>query len=322
MGPLANARARWPGALSPGIRAMVLGAFFFSLMSLFVKLAGARIPTPQIVLVRGVLSLTLAYAMLRRARVDNWGHRKGLLVLRGLVGFTALSCFYFALVRLPLADATVIQYTSPVWTAWFSWLVLGERAGRRETALSLASLLGVLLIARPSFLFGSGAALQPLAVAVALLGAVFSATAYVSVRKLGETEHPLVIVFYFTAVTVPAALPGLALGAVWPTPLEWLWLLGVGVTAVLGQLYLTRGLQLEPAGRATTAGYVQIVFAALWGALFFAELPDLWSLAGTLLILACVLAIGRQRARAPAAAEQAQRPYERKRRATRRTLLR
>jgi drug/metabolite transporter (DMT)-like permease len=169
----------------------------------------------------------------------------------------------------------------------------------REAAAAALSLAGVVLIARPSFLFGHGAAgLDPFAVTVALAGALFSAGAYVTVRRLGRTEHPLVIVLYFTLVTVPASLPGvLAAGPVLPTAREWACLLLVGTAALLGQLYLTRGLQLEPAGRATAVGYLQIVFAAAWGVLFFAEVPGPWSALGAAVVLGGTLALATGRHR-------------------------
>jgi drug/metabolite transporter (DMT)-like permease len=286
--------------LSLGMRYMIAGAFFFSLMSLGVKVAGQRIPSQEIVLVRGLSNVAFSWAMLCRAGVRPWGGRPGVLLLRGLLGFAALSCFYFALIHLPLADATVLQYTNPVWTALLAVWLLGERMRRSEAALVLLSLLGVVLIVRPSFLFGSGPErLDMLAVALALLGALFSASAYVTIRKLGRTEHPLVIVFYFTLVTVPASIPGVLAEAVWPTPWEWLVLLGVGITAQGGQVYLTQGLQLEPAGRATAVGYLQIVFAALWGVIFFADLPDRWTVMGALVILASTLALASRRKRPP-----------------------
>jgi drug/metabolite transporter (DMT)-like permease len=100
---------------------MVLAAFFFSVMSLLVKLVGARLPSQEVVFVRAAVSLVVAYGLLRRARPGNWGRRKGLLVVRGLLGFAALSCFFYAVIHLPLADATVIQYTNPVFTAWLGW---------------------------------------------------------------------------------------------------------------------------------------------------------------------------------------------------------
>jgi drug/metabolite transporter (DMT)-like permease len=289
----------YPPWITPGVRYMVGSAFFFSAMSLGVKLVGQRIPSQEVVLVRGVLNAAFTYAMLRRARVRPWGNQPSVLILRGLFGFLALSCVYYALVHLPLADATVLQYTNPIWTALLAAWLLGERMRKWEVVLVLASLLGVLLIARPAYLFGGAAArLDLLAVAAALVGSMFSAGAYVTVRQLARTEDPLVIVFYFTLVTVAGSLPGTMIAPVWPEPREWGILLLVALTAQAGQVMLTRGLQLEPAGRATAIGYLQIVFAAVWGAVVFAEYPDGWVIAGAGVILGSTLVLVRLHSRA------------------------
>jgi drug/metabolite transporter (DMT)-like permease len=270
----------------PGLRYMALAAFWFSLMSLLVKLAGQRLPAQQVVLARSVVMLLITWVALRRSGLPVLGERRGLLVLRGLLGFGALTCFYYALIHLPLADATVIQYTNPVFAALLAIPFLRERVGWRELLSVAVSLTGVLLIARPAFLFGTDELRLPaFALGVALMGAVFSGSAYVTVRKLGQTEHALTIIFYFSAISVLASLPASALSAVMPTPMEWLLLLAVGVTTQYGQIYLTRGLALERAGRATAVGYLQIVFAATWGAVFLLELPDRWVLGGAALVV-------------------------------------
>lgn len=286
------------GLPSPGLRYMMVGAFWFSLMSLLVKVAGQRLPSQQIVLVRAVITLGLSYALVRRARVPLWGRNRRLLVVRGLLGFGALSFFYYSLVHLPLAEATLIQYTNPVWTALLAAWLLQERMGRWEIACVAVSLAGVVLVARPGFLFGGSSELSPGAVAIALAGALCSAGAYVTIRKL-LGEHPLVIVFYFPLVTVPATLPLVGTRALWPTPTEWLVLLGVGITTQIAQVYMTRGLQAERAGRATAVGYIQILFAGAWGAIFFGEYPDAWSIAGALLVFASTLALAGRPATVP-----------------------
>jgi drug/metabolite transporter (DMT)-like permease len=276
--------------VAPGLRYMAVGAFWFSVMSLLVKVAGQRIPSQQVVLVRGVVTLALSYAMVRRAGVSPWGHDRIRLAMRGFLGFVGLSCFYFSLAHLPIAEATVFQYMNPVFTALLAGWLLGEGMGRREVVCVALSLLGVAMVTQPSFLFGGGTRLNPLYVAIALTGALGSAGAYVTIRRL-TGEHPLVIVFYLPLVTVPATLPMVGAMAVWPTPLEWLVLAGVGVATQIAQVYMTRGLQMERAGRATAVGYLQIVFAALWGALFFGEFPDGWSILGVLLIVGSMLAL-------------------------------
>jgi drug/metabolite transporter (DMT)-like permease len=285
-----------------GMRYMAAGALAFSVMSLLVKVGGQRLPSQQMVMVRAIITLVLSAWAVRRASVSPWGSRdrRGLLVVRGIVGFGALSCFYHSIVHLPLADATVIQYTNPVFAGLLAVPFLGERLRRREVVSVLISMAGVALVMRPSFLFGHGAALDPVTVGIGLLGAMFSAMAYVTVRKLGETEHPAVIVFYFSLVSVFAALPTAVPGALWPTPAEWLVLLGLGVTTQVGQIAITHGLRLERAGRATATGYLQIVFAALWGILFFAELPDWGTFLGAALIIGSTLALARRPKPGPA----------------------
>ena len=273
---------------------MVLAAFFFSLMALLVKMAGQRLPTAEMVLARSVVAVVLSYGMLRRARVAPWGQRKGLLIFRGLAGFAGLLCMFYALTKLPLADATVIVYTNPVFTAILAALFLREMMGAREVLGLLLSLAGVVLVAQPAFLFGADAdSLDLFAVGIALLGAIFASAAYVSVRKLGETEHYLVVVFYFPLVATPASIPFMISEALWPTPAEWLMLLGIGVITQIAQVYLTKGLHTEKAGRAMSMSYVQILFAALWGFLFFSEVPDLLSIAGALLVVAGTVVVAR-----------------------------
>lgn len=286
-----------------GARYMIASAFFFSAMSLQVKLVGERLPSQEIVLARGIVSLVLSYALLRRAGVSPWGSHRALLLLRGSFGFIGLSCFYYAVTRIPLADATVIQYTSPIWTALLAALVLSEPLSLVVIAAALASFGGVALVARPSVLFGE-AGLDPAVAAVALTGALFSAAAYVVVRALREKEDALVIVFYFPLVAVPASLPAVWSDFAMPERWDWLLLLGIGVTTQIAQVFLTRGLALEPAGKAMAITYLQIPFAALWGALVFAHIPSPLTFAGALVIVGASLVVARKgRDRSPPAGD-------------------
>ncbi len=287
-------RTRLP-ALSPGQRHMVGAAFFFSLMSLLVKLAGRHLPTWEMVFFRSLVMLCICTLLLRRHRLPIWGNNRRLLVARGIFGFIALNCFYHAIVHLPLSDATTIMFTNPVFTTILAVFFLAEALDLRQAILIGVSLAGVVLVAQPTALFGGlGAGLDPLAVAIGLVGALMSASAWVATRRLGRTEEPLVIVFYFSLVSTVCSLPLLAVEFVMPTGPEWLILVGLGVLTHFGQMQLTRGLTLEPAGRAAPVGYVQIVFAAVWGAIFFAEIPGLLSVAGALVIVVSTLMMGRR----------------------------
>ena len=277
---------RPPTMLPLGARYMLLAAFAFSLMTLFVKLAGQRLPAQEIVAVRAALTLLFSYVALRRAGIPALGSGRPLLWVRGLCGFSALSCVYYAVTHLPLAEATVLQYLHPPLTAVLAAAVLGERLDRTVGVSLVLGLLGLVLIAQPSAVFGSTTATLPaLAIAAAAGGAVFSSCAYVAVRKLGSSEHPLVIVLYFPLVALPASIPGMLADAIWPRGLEWLWLLSVGISTQIGQVAITRALTLDAASRTAAYSYVQVPLAALWGALFFDALPNRYSVLGALFIL-------------------------------------
>ncbi len=276
--------------IPPGMRHMVASAFFFSLMSLLVKLAGQRLPASQLVLARAIICLFLSWMWLRRAGLSPWGSNPRLLVLRGLFGTVGLVCFYYTLVTLPMAESVVIANTAPILTAVLAALVLREPVSRRLVIAVACSACGVIAIARPALIFGGSAfaheALDPWGVIVGFIGATASACVYVLIRRIRDRESPLVMVFYFPLVTVPLALPFAVARWVWPTPVEWLMLVGLGLATQMAQVHMTRGLVLVPAGRATAVGYIQVVLAALWGALLFSEVPDLLTLGGALLVLA------------------------------------
>lgn len=273
---------------------MAGSALFFSLMTLFVKLAGRTIPTMEIVFARSVFMVGATYGLLRRDGTPALGNNRWLLLARGVVGVTALSLLYFALPRIPLGDATALFYLTPIWTAVAAVFVLRERTAGAVIVGMVVSLAGVALIAKPSFLFGGDlAGLDPLAVAATVAASVFSGFVYTIVRKLRETDAPNVIIFYLSAVGVVGALPFLSNWVI-PSGIEWVWLLGAGATTLLGQLFLTHGLHREQAGRALSVGYLQVVFAFVWGLLVFGTVPDAWSLTGAALIVGSVLLVARR----------------------------
>ena len=265
---------------------MIVAAFAFSVMTLLVKLIGQRIPSQEIVTARAAVTLALSYAALRSARVPVLGSRRPLLIVRGVFGFISLSSIYYAVTHMPLAEATVIQYLHPPFTALLAALVLGERVQRSTIASIALSMIGLFVIVQPQSLLGVRAqSFDPWAVAAAIAGALFSACAYVTVRKLGEREHPSVIVFYFPLVALPASIPMMWNHAVWPQGSDWLVLLMIGGVTQVGQVTVTRALQIDTAGRTASYSYLQLLFAAVWGAAFFDELPALPTYAGAALIL-------------------------------------
>jgi len=270
------------------IRYMFLSALGFALMAACVKaVSGYGIPVLEIVAARAIVSLLLSYVDVKRKRISVWGHNKLLLMARGTVGALALICVYFAVTTLPLAEAAILQYTYPAFTAVLALLFLKERV-QRATMLCIAlSLLGLTVMVKPDLLTGtpSDLDLPLLSVMAALMGAFGSAVAYVLVRKLSQNEDSSVIIFYFPLIALPTAV--LLLGDDFVMPgFEALGLLIlVGVFTQVGQVGLTKAMAVEKAGKATAYSYVQVIFAAILGLIFFNEMPTVWTLLGGSLIM-------------------------------------
>jgi len=273
-------------------RYMLLSGLGFALMAVCVKYASqSGLPLFEIVAARALVSLIISYIDVRRRGVHPLGQRKGLLVARAVVGTLALMCVYYAVTSMPLADATVLQYLHPMFTALIAWFVLKERIHSATLICIILSLTGLILIARPAFLFGSlHSEIDTFALVAAILGALGSAVAYVLVRKLNETEDSSVIILYFPLFALPFALVCLGADFVWPQGWQWLVLVLVGVFTQVGQVGLTKAMQTETAGKATAFSYVQVVFAAVLGWVFFAEIPSVWTyLGGGLIVLGAAI---------------------------------
>lgn len=280
------------GPMPLGLALMAASALSYSVMSLLVKYAGQiGIPSLQSVFARSFVLCVGTWCHLQYLGVEPWGNDKPRLIARGVIGFIALNCFYWALTVLPLADATVIQYTNPIWTALLAVPILDERITPIELVGLVAGLAGVVLVTEPGFLFGGDSRLPVYAVGIALLGAVMSAGSYTLVRRLRETEHPIVVIFYFSLIATGASIPLAWPVAVQPSPTGWATLAGIGVTTYLAQWAMTQGLHLEKAGRATAMTYLQVAFAFGWGILLFNEHPTAFSLTGAILVVGSALGI-------------------------------
>ncbi len=268
-----------------------MSALAFSIMTSLVKLVGTYgIPVFEIVAARAMVSLIISYADVRRKRISVWGHNKKLLMARGTVGSLALICVYFAVTTLPLAEATILQYLHPVFTAILALIFLKERIQRSTIICILFCIIGLLLIVSPSLTLSGTAELPLFSVAVALLGALGSAIAYVIVKRLSGTEDSSVIIFYFPLVALPLSLTLLGDDFVMPNTEAFVLLIFIGIFTQIGQVGLTKAMKTEVASKATAYSYVQVVFSIIFGWLLFSEVPSLWTwIGGSLIIIGALI---------------------------------
>lgn len=272
-------------ALSPtarGILYMLLASFFFALMAVCVKLL-PRLPVPELIFFRALISATLCLWGLWRLRISPIGNQRTLLLLRGLAGVVALAQGYWLLQQIPLAAASTLTRLSPIFTALIGIWFVRERVSPAQLGLFGLSFIGVMLIQ------GFDYRISPLHLVVGITASFSMGLAYNCVRKLGHTEHPLVIIFYFPLVCLPVT--GLWSALVWvnPTGIEWLWLLLLGLTTQGGQYCMTKAYQHAMISRVAIFSYTEVLFAIALGLALFNESFNLMTYLGMLLVLVGVV---------------------------------
>jgi drug/metabolite transporter (DMT)-like permease len=283
-----------PQGLLLGAAFIVLGELCFASMGVGIRVVSAELPNAMVVFGRNLIGLLLlAPWLLRHGVGDVKTAVPGLHLLRAVAGLAAMYCFFYAIARLPLAEAMLLKLTAPIFIPLIAMAWLHERVtGLLWVALGVG-FAGVILILEPDP-SRHWVGVSPVAV-IGLLGGVLAALAKVTVRRLSHTEPTGRIVFYFALIA--AAISALPLFWGWqtPTPSALAWLLGIGVAATFGQLALTRGLSLAPASRMGAFGYFSVVFGAGYGWLFWDEPLTLSLGLGTLLIAAGGLLASRAR---------------------------
>ena len=269
---------------------IVLSALSYCIMSIFVKLAGEQIATIQIVLVRGVITLLVTYLIILKKGIKPLGKNQNVLIIRGLVGSIALFLVYESLQRLSLSEATVIQYLYPIFTALFASFIISEPVGKLLYAAIITGLAGVYVIL--DFPFIGPGIIPKINALIALSGSILTGLSYVLVRKASQLkESPYVIMFYFPLFTVPLSLLILPGNWVNPSEVTWGYLLMVGISSQLGQLFLTFGYELLSASRAAMTSYLQVPFSVIAGIIIFHDVITFNFMIGTLMILFTILII-------------------------------
>lgn len=277
----------YPENRAHGAAFAIAAAFMFAAMGAAIKTASAHLPTEMVVFFRNFFGLLALLPWLLRGGVRALATRRfGSHLTRSLAGLAAMYCFFYAIAKLHLAEAVLLNFTAPLFTPFIALLWLHERVERNVWWAIAVGFVGVALILKPGMDIFSPAAL------IGLASGALAAFAVVNIRRMSETEPTTRIVFYFSTISV--AVSALPLLWRWQTPdAEALGLMVVaGIFATSGQLLLTRGYALAPAALVGPFTYSSVVFAALFGWLLWGEMPDALSLAGAVLVcLAGIMAM-------------------------------
>lgn len=271
-------------AVGKALLCLMTSALLFSIMGVCIRFASETVDNPTVVFFRNAVGLFIFIPMLLKhgfsfIKTDKlWMH-----TWRSIVGLAAMYGFFYAIAHLKLSNAMVFSYSSPIFIPLIAYFFLKERISKGMIIAAVIGLMGVLLVAKPD---------QGVFNAISFigLGACFlSAMAFVTVRALTNTEPPERIVFYF-------CIFGTLISSI---PMYWHWrvftikelalLITAGLLANISQLFMSYAYSLAPAGQIGPMNYIAIIFAGIWGFVFWHEIPDLYSILGISIILMAIL---------------------------------
>lgn len=267
---------------------MVLAAGSFGLMGVFVKLAAATLGTVELVFWRTAFAVLLlgGNALLRRQSFATPLLARHLQ--RGLLGYVSLLCYFYGISHLPLSTAVTLNYTSPLFLALLSVILLHEKLAPPALLAMLLGFVGVALLLKPTLL---GVGMWP--GIIGLASGFLAGWSYLHVRELGQAgEAEWRTVFYFALISTLGGLV-LMLGQTWHplTAANLPWVLGLGVTAMIAQLAMTRAYKVGRKLLVANLSYLTVVFSALFGVLVWQHVLSIGELAAMgLIILSGILA--------------------------------
>ena len=262
---------------------MMAGLAVLTFMDVLVKIVGARYPTLPLVAMRFAFG-TLAALAVWWVLQPGWPSRATIRAnaLRGIVVAATSTTFFYALQRLPLAEAIAFSFLSPFCLALFGWLILSERIGRLTLAGLIVGFGGMAIM---TFGQSKGSALPADGIAAAVASAAFYALSLVLLRQRAQTDALITIVLFQNAIPgLVVAAPALAQWQ--PVPLgDLLLFAAIGTLGVAGHLLMARAFRASEAARLAPFEYVSLIYAVAFGFLFFGEIPGTATLAGSLLIV-------------------------------------
>jgi drug/metabolite transporter (DMT)-like permease len=266
--------------ISPALVYMALAVFLYALSNVFVKLL-AHVPSMEIVFFRALISLLLGFLLMKKYRIRLLGTHKKFLLSRAFFSSLALIFSYASLPHLPLATTAVIGYLSPIFIAILAFVILKESIHPLQWLLFIFTFSGIFLIKGfdpniplPYFVLG-------------LFSILFSACGYITIRRARQSEHPLTIVFYTSAVSIGLSIGFLSVN--WSVGTiqwhEWVYLLANAILTQAAQLLMIKAYQMEDAVKISNLNYTSIIYALILGYLFFGETLNVATCLGMFVVL-------------------------------------
>lgn len=269
----------WNSMKKKGIIYILLSALFFSIMAAFVK-SVPELPLTEKMFFRNMVGLIAVSFTVHKKKIKLKPNKPSLMLLRSIFGLIGVGLYYAALERLPLANAVILNKLSPFFVMVFAVFFLKEKVNGKQLFALMIAIIGALYVVKPNLDYSL------LPGMLGLLSAAFAGAAYTVIRKLTAYDPPILIVFYFCLFSSVVLLPVMALeGFVVPNSSQLVSLFGIGVAALIAQLFMTNAYQYAPASELSIYSYSNIIFSFVIGLVVWFEIPDALSIFGGVLIV-------------------------------------
>lgn len=267
-----------------GIFFIIISAFGFAVMSAFIKLSG-DLPNMQKVFFRNLVAAIIALFLIIKHKGSITGKKENrkILIYRSIFGTIGVIFNYYAIDKLVLSDANMLNKISPFLVVIFCALILKEKINSKQILAIIVAFIGALFIIKPTF------DVRVVPYMIGFLSAVFAALAYTFVRMLGNKEEYYTIVFFFSTFSLITVLPMFLMVYEPMTPVQFIYLILAGVFASLGQFGVTLAYKYAPAKEISIFDYSNIIFSAILSIFLFGVYPDSLSIVGYFIIFAAAL---------------------------------
>jgi drug/metabolite transporter (DMT)-like permease len=293
---ITRAWLKLPGNIR-GILWLSIGAFLFSITDVVVKQLGRKFDPTELAFFRygiGMIMLTPIFIKMGVAELKTT--RLGLHIVRMSLAMVAQLGIFITVINMPLADATAIFFSKPLFTTVVAVIVISEVVSGRRWIATIVGFVGVIIMIQPG-----ADTINPIAL-IGVASALAFATANVLIRVLSKTEPPNRILFYYHVGGI-LVFTGPAIWF-WTTPvgIEWVLLISIAVLTTIGMACFVRAFSAGEASAVGPIEYVRLIYAALFGYFLFSEIPSIWTGVGAALIIASAIYIARDEARKASAA--------------------
>lgn len=286
-----------------GIIFLIVSHFFGSLMNVNTKLLESdkesRIHPLHILLFRMIVTYsgTLMYMKMNKTENRYFGMKevRGLLCIRGMVGFFGVFGMYYSLMYLSMSDAVLISFLAPSITAVLGYFILSERYTMNEFIGNMSAFIGVILVIKPNFIFHNDTlnvehVISKYGYVIVFLGPLGLSGVYIVIRFIGTRADAILNVTYFSMVTLIISSIGIMIipGIQWETPRnskELYYLIMVGISGFIHQITITHGIQNEKASIASLMAYTQLIYAIIWDLSIWNTFPDIISIIGMIILV-------------------------------------